>query len=78
MIGTDRCVYETPCRWCTKWDKKCDRKIGTTSPYNGLFDRETNACNHEWLPTNAGGANNNGTYNTYYCKKCGQTKDVYD
>lgn len=22
------CIYETPCGWCTKWDKKCDRKIG--------------------------------------------------
>ena len=22
------CPYETPCGWCTKWDKKCDKKIG--------------------------------------------------
>ena len=22
------CHYETPCGWCTKWDKKCDKKIG--------------------------------------------------
>ena len=22
------CVYSTPCGWCTKWDKKCDKKIG--------------------------------------------------
>lgn len=22
------CTYETPCGWCTKWDKKCDEKIG--------------------------------------------------
>ena len=22
------CTYETPCGWCTKWDKKCDKKIG--------------------------------------------------
>lgn len=27
MIGTDRCVYETPCGWCSKWDKECDKKI---------------------------------------------------
>lgn len=27
MIGTINCVYETPCGWCAKWDKKCDRKI---------------------------------------------------
>ena len=24
----ENCTYETPCGWCTKWDKKCDRKIG--------------------------------------------------
>lgn len=27
MMGTINCVYETPCGWCSKWDKKCDRKI---------------------------------------------------
>lgn len=21
------CPYELPCGWCTKWDKKCDKKI---------------------------------------------------
>lgn len=21
-----KCVYITPCGWCTKWDKKCDKK----------------------------------------------------
>lgn len=26
------CPYETPCGWCSKWDKKCDRKI----PERGL------------------------------------------
>ena len=20
------CPYETPCGWCSKWDKKCDGK----------------------------------------------------
>ncbi len=28
MTGTINCTYETPCGWCTKWDKKCDKKIG--------------------------------------------------
>lgn len=27
MMGTINCVYETPCGWCSKWDKKCNRKI---------------------------------------------------
>lgn len=25
---TGCCTYSTPCGWCTKWDKKCDNKIG--------------------------------------------------
>jgi hypothetical protein len=25
---TMQCAYETPCGYCTKWDKKCDKKIG--------------------------------------------------
>lgn len=31
MIGTTNCVYETPCGWCSKWDKKCDKKMRTES-----------------------------------------------
>lgn len=32
------CPYETPCGWCAKWDKKCDRKIGCDDekPQRGL------------------------------------------
>ena len=25
---TGLCTYSTPCGWCVKWDKKCDKKIG--------------------------------------------------
>lgn len=25
---TMQCIYSTPCGWCAKWDKKCDRRIG--------------------------------------------------
>ena len=36
MYGLDpltrQCTYSTPCGWCCKWDKKCDRKIGCESP----------------------------------------------
>ncbi len=24
----ENCAYSTPCGYCTKWDKKCDKKIG--------------------------------------------------
>ena len=40
MQGTNpltmQCTYETPCGWCTKWDKKCDRTIGSSK--SGMFD----------------------------------------
>lgn len=28
MNITGVCPYETPCGWCSKWDKKCDKAIG--------------------------------------------------
>lgn len=31
---TMQCTYKTPCGWCAKWDKKCDKKI----PSNTLDD----------------------------------------
>lgn len=41
MMGTINCVYETPCGWCSKWNKKCDRKIGKfDSPCNKDKDLE--------------------------------------
>lgn len=31
MNITGVCPYETPCGWCSKWDKKCDKKIGCSA-----------------------------------------------
>ncbi len=35
---TMQCTYLTPCGWCAKWDKKCDKKIGCCDdkPKRGL------------------------------------------
>ncbi len=35
---TMQCAYSTPCGWCAKWDKKCDKKIGCgdEKPQRGL------------------------------------------
>ena len=35
---TMQCIYSTPCGWCAKWDKKCDKKIGCgdNKPQRGL------------------------------------------
>jgi hypothetical protein len=32
------CPYETPCGWCTKWDKQCDKKIGHDKTITYLHD----------------------------------------
>ena len=85
MIGTVKCVYETPCGWCSKWDKKCDNKIpergqrAKCNPVDEVIDESikkviTNkVCesesDHEWECT---GVSTAGT--TYICKKCYATK----
>jgi hypothetical protein len=35
MVGTLNCIYETPCGWCSKWDKKCDNHVGTEDKFRG-------------------------------------------
>lgn len=84
MFGTINCVYETPCGWCSKWDKKCNKKIpergqkAQCNPVDEVMDESikviTNkVCesesDHEWECT---GISTPGT--TYRCKKCYATK----
>ena len=44
MIETGMCDYRTPCGWCSKWDKKCDKKIGTTTQINTKPFKENDAA----------------------------------
>ena len=54
MNVTGICTYETPCGWCTKWDKKCDMKIGhnstttvqTSSPERSALGLSCYKCKH--------------------------------
>lgn len=79
MIGTVNCVYETPCGWCSKWDKKCDKKTPEQekeTKYNFIYDNITNKIcqsesDHEWECT---GMSTTGT--TYMCRKCHARKTV--
>ena len=80
MMETMNCIYETPCGWCTKWDKKCDCKIGEQPRYQN--EQEQTSCNHEWEVTNSGGAytdfdGKSKAYIVYRCKLCNETKNVY-
>ena len=81
MTGTINCVYETPCGWCSKWDKKCDKKIPEReqrAKCNPVDDATGNSLrealankmcveesDHEW---ECCGMSTAGT--TYICKKC--------
>lgn len=44
MVEKTDCCYRTPCGWCSKWDKKCDLKIGNaTDVYEyRVFTKEYN------------------------------------
>ena len=78
MMGTFDCVYETPCHFCTKYDKPCDKKMGKPIPkaLQELLDTPVE-CNHSWQQSNSGGADSKGVYDVYVCKYCGATKNVY-
>lgn len=72
-MGTINCTYETPCGWCTKWDKKCDCKI-PEPPVINQWDNLTNKIcqseeDHKW---ECCGISTIGT--TYYCTICGKHK----
>jgi hypothetical protein len=79
MMGTINCVYETPCGWCSKWDKKCDKKAserGQRAKCNPIDDTFTNKMcqsesDHEWkfIGLFTVGVN-------YRCRKCGIRKTI--
>ena len=71
MIGTSNCVYETPCGWCSKWDKKCD-KIAEKPQLIDNIDKFVYManCDHEWTIMTS----NSTTGRIYRCNKCGATK----
>lgn len=83
MLETMNCVYETPCGWCSKWDKKCDKKIpergqrAKCNPVDDAIDDTTvnkvceSESDHERVCC---GVSVKGS--AYICKKCG-TRKVY-
>ena len=79
MRGTENCVYETPCGWCSKWDKKCDKKApecGKRIKCHPIDDAFTNKMcqsesDHEWKITELSSVGA-----SYMCRKCGAKKIV--
>ena len=86
MIGTINCVYETPCGWCSKWDKKCNKKMpergqrAKCNPVDDVMDVIDDSLinkicqsesDHEW---ECCGISTVGS--KHRCKKCGAYKTV--
>lgn len=80
MIGTANCIYETPCGWCSKWDKECDKKMYASNDQKEQsrpVDEITRniICksedDHEWECRGM-----TTTEITYVCKKCCAFKSV--
>ena len=81
------CPYELPCGWCTKWDKKCDKKIGSErgqrvniNPIDDAMDEPIgiivntickSESDHEWECV---GVSTGGS--TYRCRKCYTHKTI--
>ena len=87
MTGTNNCVYETSCGWCSTWDKKCDNKIperGQRAKSNQIDDIIDDIGESVKVVTNKTcesesdheweciGMSTAGT--TFRCKKCNATK----
>ena len=79
MRGTENCVYETPCGWCSKWDKNCDKKTPECEQItkcNPINDVNTNKIcrsesDHQWECIGMSTAGSN-----YICRKCFVRKTI--
>lgn len=80
MVGSVNCVYETPCGWCSKWDKKCDKKIQEQVIPNATSEAIIESVSNkicktdfdhdwEWVSAGTGGS-------TFRCKKYFVTKTI--
>ena len=71
MKETKNCVYITPCGWCSKWEKECDKKIN--KPIESVDTATVEKCesesDHEWECIEF-----STDRITYTCKKCGARK----
>lgn len=84
---TMQCTYSTPCGYCTKWDKKCDKKIGpgrgqrvNINPIDDAIDEPIGVVvnkicktdsDHEWECCGISTAGSD-----FICKKCYAYKTI--
>lgn len=77
------CTYSTPCGWCVKWDKKCDKKPYNCEPSvkinpigdSGVILTSNKPCksdfDHEWEYSTISTAGY-----TLRCKQCGEHRNM--
>ncbi len=69
---TGTCQYATMCGWCTKWDKKCDKKIGG---YPTISDQVQKKVVFEKPPAPACSDCIHFTSISSVCSECGARND---
>jgi hypothetical protein len=78
MTGTINCIYEAPCGWCSKWDKKCNRKIEESKNTETDKKSKNNECTHKWMPIYSIIQNDGRIEYNYYCNKCREYMGTYE
>lgn len=75
-MTSENCTYKTPCGWCSKWDKECDKKIGYPRDKRaevGVYDNAIK-CDHEWIYE----VNHIDGAGRLKCYKCGKIVDYLE
>lgn len=69
MVQKTDCCYKTPCGWCSKWDKKCDLRLGNASEIyeNQVFVKEYQTVGRDFR------YDTGPTCNTTSADGCGET-----
>lgn len=73
----ENCIYKTPCGWCSKWDKECDKKISYPRGKRvevGVYD---DACTHDWLYLGEDTPTAGYVCANFKCRKCGHKMTLW-
>ena len=77
MMTTENCIYKTPCGWCSKWDKECDKKISYPRGKRAELGVYDDACNHDWLYLGEDTPTAGYVCANFKCRKCGHKMTLW-
>lgn len=81
MIGSINCVYETPCGYCSKFDKKCNKSCNTSGYKDKTKEDEIKCVEGILNPFGVSMIDGNGNFKpanevlTDVCKKLRQMRE---